>query len=151
MINFKVGIMGAGKIAGVIADTLKDLDAFEAYAIASRDTEKAAAFAKEHGVTKYYGSYEELVADPDVELIYIATPHSHHAEHAKLCLNAGKPVLVVLRRSNVDSFHANVPTDGRVHPEGCDWTCEQHYLFPRLFPFERRTADQAGACRWCTA
>ncbi len=69
MINFKVGIMGAGKIAGVIADTLKDLDAFEAYAIASRDTEKAAAFAKEHGVTKYYGSYEELVADPDVELI----------------------------------------------------------------------------------
>lgn len=63
MINFKVGIMGAGKIAGVIADTLKDLDAFEAYAIASRDTEKAAAFAKEHGVTKYYGSYEELVAD----------------------------------------------------------------------------------------
>ena len=53
MINFKVGIMGAGKIAGVIADTLKDLDAFEAYAIASRDTEKAAAFAKEHGVTKY--------------------------------------------------------------------------------------------------
>lgn len=94
MINFKVGIMGAGKIAGVIADTLKDLDAFEAYAIASRDTEKAAAFAKEHGVTKYYGSYEELVADPDVELIYIATPHSHHAEHAKLCLNAGKPVLV---------------------------------------------------------
>ena len=81
MINFKVGIMGAGKIAGVIADTLRDLDAFEAYAIASRDTEKAEAFAKEHGVTKYYGSYEELVADPDVELIYIATPHSHHAEH----------------------------------------------------------------------
>ena len=52
MINFKVGIMGAGKIAGVIADTLKDLDAFEAYAIASRDTEKAAAFAKEHGVMR---------------------------------------------------------------------------------------------------
>ena len=94
MINFKVGIMGAGKIAGVIADTLKDLDAFEAYAIASRDTEKAAAFAKEHGVTKYYGSYEELVADPDVELIYIATPHSHHYLHAKMCLEAGKNVIV---------------------------------------------------------
>ena len=93
MINFKVGIMGAGKIAGVIADTLKDLDAFEAYAIASRDTEKAAAFAKEHGVTKYYGSYEELVADPDVELIYIATPHSHHYLHAKMCLEAEKNVL----------------------------------------------------------
>ena len=94
MINFKVGIMGAGRIAGTIADTLNELDAFETYAIASRNAERAAAFSKEHQVKKFYGSYEELVQDPDVELIYIATPHSNHAELAKLCLNAGKPVLV---------------------------------------------------------
>ena len=94
MINFKVGILGAGKIAGTIADTLNDLDAFEAYAVASRDQAKADAFGAEHGITKCYGSYEALIADPDVELIYIATPHSHHAEQAKLCLRAGKPVLV---------------------------------------------------------
>lgn len=94
MINFKVGILGAGKIAGIIADTLRDLDAFEAYAVASRDLDKAKEFGKTHGIETCYGSYEELAADPEVELIYIATPHSHHAEHAKLCLNAGKPVLV---------------------------------------------------------
>lgn len=94
MINFKVGIMGAGHIAGIIADTLNKLDAFEPYAIASRDIEKANAFGDKYNIEKRYGSYEALAADPEVELIYIATPHSHHAEQAKMCLNAGKPVLV---------------------------------------------------------
>lgn len=94
MINFKVGIMGAGKIAGTIADTLNRLEAFEPYAVASRDIEKANAFGEEYDIEKRYGSYEELVADPEVELIYIATPHSHHAEQAKMCIEAGKPVLV---------------------------------------------------------
>lgn len=94
MINFKVGILGAGKIAGTIADTLQALDAFEAYAVASRNQQKADAFGAEHGIEKCYGSYEALIADPDVELIYIATPHPHHAEQAKLCLRARKPVLV---------------------------------------------------------
>lgn len=94
MINFKVGILGAGTIAGTIADTLNKLDAFEPYAIASRDLAKANEFGDKYNVQKRYGSYEELVNDPDVELIYIATPHSHHAEQAKMCINAGKPVLV---------------------------------------------------------
>lgn len=94
MINFKVGIMGAGKIADTVADTLNKLDTFEPYAIASRDIDKANEFGDKHNIEKRYGSYEELVNDPDVELIYIATPHSHHAEQAKMCINAGKPVLV---------------------------------------------------------
>ena len=94
MINFRVGILGAGKIAGIIADTLNKLDGFEPYAIASRDLKKANEFADEYNIVKRYGSYEELAQDPDVELIYIATPHSHHAEQAKMCINAGKPVLV---------------------------------------------------------
>ncbi len=94
MINFKVGIMGAGKIAGIVADTLNKLDSFEPYAIASRDIDKANEFGDTYNIEKRYGSYEELVNDPEVELIYIATPHSHHAEQAKMCLNAGKPVLV---------------------------------------------------------
>lgn len=94
MLNFRVGIMGAGKIAGIVADTLNQLNSFEPYAIASRDIEKANAFGDEYNIEKRYGSYEELVNDPDVELIYIATPHSHHAEQAKMCINAGKPVLV---------------------------------------------------------
>lgn len=94
MIEFKVGILGAGKIAGVIADTLNKLDAFCPYAIASRDIDRANEFGDTYNIEKRYGSYEELVNDPDVELIYIATPHSHHAEQAKMCINAGKPVLV---------------------------------------------------------
>lgn len=94
MINFRVGILGAGHIAEKIADTLNKLDAFEPYAIASRDINKANEFGDKFNIEKRYGSYEELVNDPDVELIYIATPHSHHAEQAKMCINAGKPVLV---------------------------------------------------------
>lgn len=94
MINFKVGILGAGRIAGTIADTLNKMDAFEPYAIASRDLNKANEFGDKYEIEKRYGSYEELINDPDVELIYIATPHSHHAEQAKMCINAGKPVLV---------------------------------------------------------
>ncbi len=94
MINFKVGILGAGHISGIIADTLVKLDSFEPYAVASRDLAKAQEFGAKYGCTKCYGSYEELANDPDVELIYIGTPHSVHAEQAKMCLNAGKPVLV---------------------------------------------------------
>lgn len=94
MIRFKVGILGAGHIAGKVADTLEKLDGVEAYAVASRDIEKAEAFGEKYNIFKRYGSYEELVNDSEVELIYIATPNSLHAEHARLALNAGKPVLV---------------------------------------------------------
>lgn len=94
MIDFKVGIMGTGKIAGIVADTLNQAGSFAPYAVASRDLNKANTFGDTYNIEKRYGSYEELVNDPEVELIYVATPHSHHAEHAKLCINAGKPVLV---------------------------------------------------------
>lgn len=94
MIEFKVGILGAGHIAGVIADTLNDLEGFTPYAVASRDLDKAVAFGTEHNVKTCYGSYDELIADPEVELIYIATVNSTHAELAKKCIEAGKPSLV---------------------------------------------------------
>ena len=55
---------------------------------------RAAAFAASHGVARSYGSYAELVADPDVDVVYIATTHAQHHEHALLALQAGKPVLV---------------------------------------------------------
>lgn len=94
MLDFRVGIIGAGKIAGVVADTLNQLNQFAPYAIASRDIDRANEFGDKYNVEKRYGSYEELVNDPDVDLVYIATPHSEHAANAKLCLEAGKPVLV---------------------------------------------------------
>ena len=59
-----------------------------------REVKSAAqAFAREHGFTRAYGSYEEMLADPQVDLVYIATPHSHHYMHAKMCLEAGKNIL----------------------------------------------------------
>ena len=89
----KIGILGAGKIAGTVAATLVQMQEMECLAVASRDLEKARAFADRFGFKKAYGSYEEMLADPDVELVYIATPHSHHFEHIMLCLGSGKHVL----------------------------------------------------------
>lgn len=65
----------------------------ECYGVASRDLEKAKVFAKEHGFQHAFGSYEGMLADEEVELIYIATPHSHHYRHMKMCLDAGKHIL----------------------------------------------------------
>lgn len=93
MKQWKVGILGAGKIAGAMAETLLQMPNALPYAIASRDKSRAENFAQKYGIEKAYGSYEELANDPDVQLIYIASPHSEHAEHAKLCLLHDKPVL----------------------------------------------------------
>ncbi|NLD58775.1 MAG: Gfo/Idh/MocA family oxidoreductase [Clostridiales bacterium] len=90
----KIGILGLGAMARVMADTLVQMEDVECRAVASRDKMRAEAFAKEFGFQRAYGSYEELVRDPGVELVYVATPHSHHFEHAKLCLEGGKPALV---------------------------------------------------------
>ena len=88
--TFRWGIIGAGGIARVFA---KDLigTSHEIHAIGSRSLQSARDF----GFGKvFYGSYEELAHDSDIDAIYIATPHSHHYENALLTLNAGKPTLV---------------------------------------------------------
>lgn len=89
----KIGIIGAGNIAGTMAKTLNGMEDAKGYAVASRNLKKAQKFAGENGFEKAYGSYEEMLRDPEVELVYIATPHSHHYEHIKLCLEHKKPVL----------------------------------------------------------
>ncbi|MCR5824354.1 MAG: Gfo/Idh/MocA family oxidoreductase [Lachnospiraceae bacterium] len=89
----KVGILGAGGIAGTVSGTLEQMAEISCYAVASRDKAKAEKFANEHGYEKAYGSYEEMLQDPEVELVYIATPHSHHFEHMKMCVEHGKPAL----------------------------------------------------------
>lgn len=89
----KIGIIGCGWIADKMAITLQGTPQAEAYAIASRDISKAKSLAEQYNFQKAYGSYEELLADDNVELVYIATPHSHHYEHARMALLAGKHVL----------------------------------------------------------
>lgn len=89
----KFGIIGAGGIARTMAQTIREMPEVESTAIAARDPERARAYAEEYGFRKAYGSYEELLADPEVELVYIALPHSHHCRWTLAALNAGKHVL----------------------------------------------------------
>ena len=89
----KIGVLGAGGISHMTAPAMVALEEVECWAVASRDLAKAQAFAEEFGFRKAYGSYEQMLADPDVELVYVGTPHSHHYAHMKLCLEAGKSVL----------------------------------------------------------
>lgn len=109
----KLGIIGTGWIAEKMALTLENLscmdnqlalqdamglprreETVERYAVASRDLAKAQAFADRFGFEKAYGSYEELAADPEVEIVYIATPHSRHYDNSMLCIEHGKHLLV---------------------------------------------------------
>ncbi|EKQ54557.1 MULTISPECIES: Gfo/Idh/MocA family oxidoreductase [unclassified Clostridium] len=93
MSKVKMGILGAGNIAGLMAETISKMDNVDAYAVAARDLERAEKFSNEYGFEKAYGSYEEMLKDENIDLVYIATPHSHHYEHAIMCLNNGKHVL----------------------------------------------------------
>ncbi len=90
---FNIGILGTGWIADKMATTLAGMTTARAYAVASRTTEKAKKFAAQFSIPKAYGNYEALADDPEVDLIYIATPHSHHFENNKMCLLKNKPVL----------------------------------------------------------
>lgn len=91
--KLKVGILGAGHIAQKMATTLMGMKEAELYAVAARELSRAEQFANEFHAQKAYGNYEALADDPDIDLIYIATPHSHHFGPARMCLLKGKPVL----------------------------------------------------------
>ena len=88
-----IAILGAGKIATTMATTLQPLKGITCYAVASRDKKRAQAFADKFGFSVAYGSYVDMLNDENVDLVYIATPHSHHYEHIKLCLDHYKNVL----------------------------------------------------------
>ena len=93
----RIAILGAGKIALAMAKTLRGMKAQGEpvclYAVAARELSRAQAFCAQEGFEVAYGSYEEMLRDPEVDLVYIATPHSHHAEQMKLCIEHGKAVL----------------------------------------------------------
>ena len=89
----KMAILGVGNIAKKMADTVCQMEGVKLFAVASRNLEKAQKFAALHSVEKAYGSYEEMAEDVEVDLVYIATPHSEHYQNMKLCLNHGRHVL----------------------------------------------------------
>lgn len=86
------GIIGLGSIANELASSFQSENA-ELLAAASRNLDKANAFAQKYGIPKAYGRYQEMLLDPDIDAIYIATPNSHHADHILKSLRAGKHVL----------------------------------------------------------
>jgi predicted dehydrogenase len=88
------GIIAPGYIADQWATALREHTRQRLVAVASRSFERATAFANRHGAERVHESYEALVDDPAVEAVYVASPHSHHREHALLALRAGKHVLV---------------------------------------------------------
>lgn len=88
-----IGIIGCGNIARKMATTVNLMDNANLYAVSSRSAEKAKAFAKEFNCPTSYGSYEELVKDSNVDLVYVAIPHSHHYQAIKLALENDKNVL----------------------------------------------------------
>jgi predicted dehydrogenase len=93
MKKYKWGILAPGKMAAKFTKGIRILDKAELYAVGSRDLQRAKKFAEEFGFKKYYGSYEELAADPDLDIVYIASPHSYHKEHSLLCLRNGRNII----------------------------------------------------------
>jgi predicted dehydrogenase len=90
----KVGIIGAGHIAVKMANTLNLMgNGVEAYGVASRDLDRARIFAEKNRVQRAFGSYDALLEDPAVDLVYVAVPHSHHYGVMKSCLGHGKNIL----------------------------------------------------------
>ncbi|MCU1529066.1 MAG: oxidoreductase, partial [Frondihabitans sp.] len=88
------GILAPGVIANDFVDSLLRHTDQRVVAVGSRSAERAAAFAAKHGAERSYGSYEQLVSDPRVDVVYVASPHSEHEEHALLAIAAGKHVLI---------------------------------------------------------
>ncbi|PVG81348.1 oxidoreductase [Nocardioides gansuensis] len=88
------GVLGPGGIATAFADALHARTQSRVVAVGSRDQARASAYASRFGVERVHPGYEALCADPDVDVVYVATPHSHHLEQALMAIGAGKPVLV---------------------------------------------------------
>ena len=87
------GVLGTGGIADVFASDLTFAAGADLAAVGSRTIEAATTFADRHGFARAHGSWAELAADPEVDVIYVATPHAFHRDSAMACLEAGKPVL----------------------------------------------------------
>ena len=138
----KWGILAPGGIANKFADAVRDFTAGTVVAVGSRDAGRAADFAEGHGIPRSYGSYADLVADDEVEAVYVASPHSGHREHALLAINAGKHVLIekALARnsSEVEDIFA-AAQQHRVFAMEAMWT--RH--LPHMAEVRRRVADGA--------
>lgn len=91
--RLNVAFMGTGRIARKVAETVSRMTDMKLYAAGSRSYENAESFASEYGFCKSYGSYESLLEDDNIDLVYIATPHSVHLQNMKMCIDYGRNIL----------------------------------------------------------
>ena len=134
------GILGCGNIAHDFALVLKDVPNAIMTAAAARDASRAQAFAKRYGIPTSYGSYTELVQDPNIDIIYVATIPMLHREHVELALQAGKHVLVekplAITPEDATAIYAAAKDSGKFCMEG---------MWMRFFPaveFARRAIQE---------
>lgn len=93
MEKIRWGILSTGHISGKFAEALEMLPEAELSAVASRTIDKAADFAEKYNIPKAYGTYQELANDPDIDVVYIGTPHTFHLDNSIMCMRKGKSVL----------------------------------------------------------
>lgn len=91
--KINLAVLATGKIANKVTETLVQMDCLTVYAVASRSIEKAQEFAQKFNIEKAYGSYEEMLNDPKVDLVYITTPHSEHLKYIKMCAEHKKNII----------------------------------------------------------
>jgi predicted dehydrogenase len=127
MTTTRWGILGPGRIARSFAEDLRLVPGAELAAVGSRSASRAAAFAREHGADRAHGSYAELVGDPGVDAVYVATPHGVHVEHVSAALEAGKHVLcekpLTLRARDAEELFALARRQGRLLMEAMWSAC----------------------------
>src|SRR5690606_23791100 len=125
------GILGTGDIAGQFAHDLQLLEFADIRAVGSRSAEKAEAFGARFDIPNRHDSYQSLAADPDVDIVYVATPHAMHCENTVLCLESGKAVLCekpfALNRAQCERMISCAQANGRFLMEAM-WT----YCFPAM-------------------
>jgi predicted dehydrogenase len=136
------GILGAGGIAGTVGAEIAATPGNEVAAVGARDADRAAALAARLGAPRSYGSYAELTADPDLDVVYVSTTHGQHHEHALLALRSGKPVLVEKAFTLNAREAREVVGEARSRRLFC-----MEAMWMRLNPLVRTAQDVAGSGR----
>lgn len=147
MQKIKWGLLACGAIAKAFANGIKDSETGTLYAVASRSGEKARTFAEMYGAEAFYGSYEELLADADVDAVYISTPHPMHAEWAIKAAEAGKHILVekpiAMNQYEATSMITAAKVNGVFLMEAFMYRCNPQTLMLRQLLREKPIGDIA--------